>query len=246
MKKGRPKGRSFFIPRNRDSLSSCTSIAILLVNPFTALPAKIARHKNRQYRTIRNSPSPSPRADHVRVSSKLDSMLSELSIHDWTQLSREFYLLASLARRAEDASAITAHELSQMETTNSRVYSFIGQRLPLNLKLKLAMIVASDSSAAAPEIQFALETMVRCCIAKEANWTDVLENIKALYLAGAFIPIHLRRNFEVPSEVAEKISHEPEAFPLPLVAAADSSLRGDTGSKAIGLQVIAARDRWFQ
>ncbi len=177
----------------------------------------------------------------VKLAATLDQLLTALSSQDWTHLSREFYILTQFVRKAEDVSTIAGYELSQLESASSRLHSFIGQRLPPKQQLKFAMIVADDPSAEAPEIQFALEAVVRCCLANEARWSDALESIKALYLAGGFIPLSLRRNFEVPIEVAEKVSREPDRFPLPLVASADSTLRGDTGSKAARLQVIAAR-----
>jgi hypothetical protein len=181
----------------------------------------------------------------IKLSVLLDQLLNNLSSKDWANLSREFYLLSTFVRKVDDASGIAVYELYQFESLGSRLCSFVGQRLSLKPQLKLAMTIAHNKSAEAPEVQFALEAVVKSCLT-ESSWRDALDTIRALYLRGAYIPLGVRRTFEVPADVANEVSRQSESFPLPLVAAADSALRVDAGSKAVGLQTIAVRDKWFR
>ncbi|WP_128931936.1 NACHT domain-containing protein [Bradyrhizobium zhanjiangense] len=181
----------------------------------------------------------------MKLASFLDGLLADLSNKEWTTLSREFYFLSTYVRRSDEASSGQSYDLTDFEKFSSRVCSFVRQRLPLKPQLKLAQNVANDPSAEAPEVQFALEAVVRSCLG-ESNWEGELGTIKALYSRGAYIPLGIRRNFEVPAGVASEVSREPESFPLPLVAAADGALRAEAGSKSVSLQAIAARDKWFR
>ncbi|MGY4300150.1 hypothetical protein ACVWXN_008245 [Bradyrhizobium sp. i1.4.4] len=182
----------------------------------------------------------------IKLSSFLDGVLAGLSNKEWTHLSREFYFLSTFVRKTDETSLVASFNPSEFEAFSSRVCSFVGHRLPPRPQLELAKIVANDQSAEAPEVQFALEAVVRSCLG-EVSWNDALSTIKVLYLRGAYIPLGMmRRNFEVPADVANEVSREPESYPLPLVAAADAALRTEAGSMAIGLQSISVRDRWFR
>ncbi len=191
-----------------------------------------------------------PAKKHIHISvvhrrALLDQLLVSLPAEHWVILSREFYILAGFARKTEDTSSVTSSDLSQFESLSSRVCSFVGQRLPLKLQPTLGAIIASDPSAEVPELQFALEAVVKSCLAG-SPWAHALEMIRTLYLRGVSIPMNIHQGIDISTEVAEKISRELEQFPLPLVAAADSSLRANAGAKAEGLQSIASRDKWFR
>ena len=57
--------------------------------------------------------------------------------------------------------------------------------------------------------------------------------------------LHLEKENEIPTDVAYKICSSPTDYPLSLIAAAETVLTTQAGSRSIPVGEVAARDRWF-
>ncbi|MGJ4947805.1 hypothetical protein [Bradyrhizobium sp. HKCCYLS20291] len=181
----------------------------------------------------------------LKLAQLLDSLLGELDKDEWTSLGREIFVLSQI--KGDDSSSLTrsTSDLSLLKSISSRACSFIGQRMPSVVQYELAVSACRSATLDAPEAQFAFEALARSC-SQTNGWSDSLTYIRELYVRGGVLTRRLGSNVEMTREVAERISREPQIYPLFLVAAADATLRSGINERAEPLHLTASRDRWFK
>jgi hypothetical protein len=136
------------------------------------------------------------------------------------------------------------------ETASPRAAAFVMSKVVPKDSYALWKKYLLDYDGDDREVHKAAVRAVLCkCEKMPAHWSSALEVISKAYDAGVsyqvYRPERTRGDLNVPPDVAKQICSEPESYPLWLVSMAESAIAAETGSAAIPVTKIAARDEWF-
>lgn len=179
----------------------------------------------------------------VLLSEALNEILRDMSISEWKDLYLEYTPLSSLS---DNHQYYSADHIKKLALLGSRLCTMLGSRAISAQKLILAKYAARSDSATWPEYQFAMDAF----LVSGRNSEDfhlLLPLITTCYQRGASAKISIfRHELTLSDDVAERISSDLLAFPLPLVHLADNHLRSASGANAPKLLDVSKRERWFE
>jgi hypothetical protein len=184
----------------------------------------------------------------IKISETLTKILDGLDWRIWEHLYREYSAISSaLMRGREDPVRLSEPDLQKVKGQCVRFRLFVGSRLSGDDRFEIAKtMTGTTSSNYALEAQFALDAILDA-IRGSSNLKAALPHVKALYAGGALARGAPYREEQTMSEsIAREISQFPEAYPLRLVAEADSRLRSIAGPEASKLLDVAEREGWFR
>lgn len=157
------------------------------------------------------------------------------------ELQRAFHM------RAESDFDLSDDQIEDILSLGPRVSLLFGLRLGRSSKLKIALGLKDlNSDDHAAEIDFALSAFSAIDENFE-DWPILIEKIKVFYAGsrrGAFYTVSPSIN--PPRDVIERVSRNPQDYPLALVAAVDRALLVEAGASVPKLIDVANKGGWFR
>jgi hypothetical protein len=173
-------------------------------------------------------------------------MLRDLSSEDWEQLRQSRARCFYSDYGGQVVERLEKSDLHLLTKVGGRSAYLFGHRFSAGVRVHIVRPILDDLQSGIPELSFAQETTYQTLIDRP-NWEPMLADVRALYARGAVgFPVPRREELSMPTTFALEVLENLEAYPLSVIASADSMLRGQIGEKAQKLSDVAKVEGWFR